>query len=151
MFGSSWCVCVCVFLFFFFLHAFWDKFYCYSYCLWTVAAKFDLLNNFQPISAHRALFTDPQISLFSNFFIKNGSYGTIHIFKNYFATVFFSFQFSAVSKQTLSLFSCSTYCLNLQLWFFSHLQEINCVDQISSSLFTCWLFSTPTTIMTCCD
>ena len=35
---------------------------------------------------------EPQISLFSNFFIKNGSHGTIHIFKNYFATVFFSFQ-----------------------------------------------------------
>ena len=43
----------------------------------------------------RALFTDPQISFFINFFIKNGSHGTIHIFKNYFATVFsvFSFQF----------------------------------------------------------
>ena len=29
-----------------------------------------------------------QTSLFSNFFIKNGSHGTIHIFKNYFATMF---------------------------------------------------------------
>ena len=35
-----------------------------------------------------ALFTNPQIPLFSNFFIKNGSHGTIHTFKNYFATVF---------------------------------------------------------------
>ena len=37
---------------------------------------------------------DPQTSLFSNFFIKNGSYGTIYIFKNYFTIVFsvFSFQ-----------------------------------------------------------
>ena len=43
----------------------------------------------------RALFIDPQISLFSNFFIKNGSHGTIHTFKNYFATMFsvFNFQF----------------------------------------------------------
>ena len=43
----------------------------------------------------RALFTDPQILLFSNFFIKNGSHGTIHIFKNYFVTMFsvFNFQF----------------------------------------------------------
>ena len=42
-----------------------------------------------------ALFMDPQISLFSNFFIKNGSHDTIHTFKNYFATMFsiFSFQF----------------------------------------------------------
>ena len=31
---------------------------------------------------------DPQISLFSNFFIKNGSHDTIHTFKNYFAIVF---------------------------------------------------------------
>ena len=39
-------------------------------------------------SAWCALFTDPQISLFSNFFIKNGSHGTIHTFKNYFAKMF---------------------------------------------------------------
>ena len=72
----------------------------FMHCAWTVAAKFDLSNNFQPISAHCALFTDPQISFFSNFFIKNWSHGTIHTFKNYFATVFFSFsfQFSTVSK-----------------------------------------------------
>ena len=36
----------------------------------------------------RALFTNPQIPLFSNFFIKNGSHGTIHTFKSYFAIVF---------------------------------------------------------------
>ena len=38
---------------------------------------------------------DLQISLFSNFFIKNGSHDTIYTFKNYFASVFsvFSFQF----------------------------------------------------------
>ena len=43
---------------------------------------------------------DPQISLLSNFFIKIGSHITIHIFKNYFVTVFsvFSFQFSVSAK-----------------------------------------------------
>ena len=43
----------------------------------------------------RALFMDPQISFFINFFIKNGSHGTIYTFKNYFATVIsaISFQF----------------------------------------------------------
>ena len=46
---------------------------------------------------------DPQISLFSNFFIKNRFHGTIYTFKNYFATVFFSFQFSTISKQTPNL------------------------------------------------
>ena len=34
------------------------------------------------------LFTIPQIILFSNFFIKNGSHNTIYTFKNYFVTVF---------------------------------------------------------------
>ena len=34
------------------------------------------------------LFTVPQITLFSNFFIKNGSHNIIYTFKNYFATVF---------------------------------------------------------------
>ena len=39
-------------------------------------------------------------------FHKNGSYGTIHTFKNYFATVcsVFSFQLSAVSKWTIHSF-----------------------------------------------
>ena len=54
-------------------------------------------------SAWCAMFTDPQISLFSNFFIKNKSHDTIHTFKNYFAIVFFSFQFLIVSKRTLKL------------------------------------------------
>ena len=40
---------------------------------------------------------DPQISLFNNFFIKNGSHGTIHTFKNYFVTVFLAFSFSKIS------------------------------------------------------
>ena len=55
---------------------------------WTVR----LFNHEQYICA---LFTEPQISLFSNFFIKNGFHGTIHTFKNYFTIMFsvFSFQF----------------------------------------------------------
>ena len=61
------------------------------------AVKVDFFNCEQCI---RTLFMDPQISLFINFFIKNGFHGTIHIFKNYFAIVFFSFQFQ------FSVFSC---------------------------------------------
>ena len=52
---------------------------------WTIAAKGWLFHGEQ---CTRTLFTDPQIPLFSNFFIKNGSHGTIHTFKNYFATMF---------------------------------------------------------------
>ena len=46
-------------------------------------------------TVHYVLFMDSQILLFSNFFIKNGSYGTIYTFKNYFTTVIsaISFQF----------------------------------------------------------
>ena len=40
---------------------------------------------------------DPQILLFSNFFIKNGSYDTIYPFKNYFTTVFSVFSFNKIS------------------------------------------------------
>ena len=70
-----------------------------------------LANFFTIQSLLRLLFTAifdflPTITLFSNFFIKNGSYSTIHTFKNYFATVFFSFQFPAVSKR-----SCIIGCL----------------------------------------
>ena len=36
----------------------------------------------------RALFMVPQITIFSNFFIKNGFHSIIYTFKNYFATVF---------------------------------------------------------------
>ena len=72
--------------FFFFLVTL--KRYCSS-LLWTVAVTFD---REQCICA---LFMDPQITFFNNFFIKNGSHGTIYTFKNYFATVFsvFNFQF----------------------------------------------------------
>ena len=74
--------------FFFFLWACVSgvKRYCSS-LLWTVAATFD------PEQCICALFMDPQTSLFSNFFIKNGSHGTIHTFKNYFATMFSVFSF----------------------------------------------------------
>ena len=62
----------------------------YGYCLLNSSRKCWLFNHEQFIYAR---FMDSQIPLFNNFFIKNWSYGTIHTFKNYFATVFFSFQF----------------------------------------------------------
>ena len=57
---------------------------------WTVVATFDQVFGEQCTDA---LFTDPHISLFSNFFIKNESHDTIHTFKNVFATVFSIFNF----------------------------------------------------------
>ena len=88
-----WSCCVSrlrfsIYLFIYFFFFVTLKRYCSS-LLWTVAVTFD---HEQCICA---LFMDPQITLFNNFFIKNGSYGTIYTFKNYFATVFsvFSFQF----------------------------------------------------------
>ena len=65
--------------------AFLPLFFFFSQNVW-------LFNQFSTICESRALFTDPQISLFNNFFIKNGFHGTIYTFKNYFVTVFFSFQ-----------------------------------------------------------
>ena len=40
----------------------------------------------------------PQITLFSNFFIKNGSHDIIYTFKNYFVTIFSVFSFSKISS-----------------------------------------------------
>ena len=75
----------CVFLFFFFFSA----------------AIVDFVNCEQCICA---LFTVPQITLFNNFFIKNGSHSTIYTFKNYFATVFsvsvFSFSKNKLNPNT---------------------------------------------------
>ena len=62
------------------------------------AALFDQVNREQCTSA---LFTDPQIPLFSNFFIKNGSHDTVHTFINYFVTVFSVLVFS-FSKNKLN-------------------------------------------------
>ena len=107
-FGLGWKLLrlrfVWFFFFFFFFSRVFERFECCGYCSctvqWIVAANFDFSKFFGSITAHRVLFTDSQISLFSNFFIKNGSHDTIHTFKNYFAIVFFSFQFQ------FSVFSC---------------------------------------------
>ena len=97
-FGSTLCLLRFKFptfsllFFFFFFHAFPPT-------SGTVHVRYmNSSRNFWPVFCEqciRALFTDPQISFFIKFFIKNGSHSTIHTFKNYFATVFsvFSFQF----------------------------------------------------------
>ena len=76
-------------LFFFFWHAFQETNF-------TIMATIHAL--FMNSSRNIWLFStsvgpvyysqNPQTSLFSNFFIKNRSHGTIHTFKNYFATIF---------------------------------------------------------------
>ena len=67
------------------------RFFCFGFFF--LVEIFDFFVN-------NAQFTEPQILLFSNFFIKNGFHDIIHTFKNYFTTVFFSFQFQ------FSIFSC---------------------------------------------
>ena len=81
---------LCLF-FFFFLRVLEDC----GYCLLNSSGKCWLFNHKQCICA---LFTDPKIPLLSNFFIKNGSHGTIYTFKNYFVTVFSVFSFSKISS-----------------------------------------------------
>ena len=90
-----------VFFFFFTrFEAFWVLRLLFMHCSMNSSRKLWLFKFFWPITAHRVLFSVPLISLFSNFFSKNGSHDTIQTFKNYFATVFFSFQFQ------FSVFSC---------------------------------------------
>ena len=88
MFGSTSAFCVFVLFSFFFPRVLEKR----GYCSLNSNRKCWLFCSKQCISV---LFMDPQIPLFSNFFIKNGSHGTIYTFKNYFATMFsvFSFQF----------------------------------------------------------
>ena len=78
-----------------------------------------------------ALFTDPQIPFFSNFFIKNWSHSTIHIFKNYFATVFsvFSFQF-----QRNKFYLNRPYIIKIFFFFLLHIITFT-IHHISFSLF----------------
>ena len=73
------------------------------------AVKADFFNRKQCICA---LFMDPQISLFINFFIKNGSHDIIHTFKNYFVTMFFSFSFQ------FSIVYTEEYIFRINFFFF---------------------------------
>ena len=102
----SCCVSRLRFSFFFFFFLVTLKRYCSS-LLWTLAVTFDREQCIY------ALFMDPQITLFSNFFIKNGSHGTIYTFKNYFATVFsvFNFQFQQNKFYSNSPFNDRKYCV----------------------------------------
>ena len=83
------------FSFFFFGTRNWRQRLLFMYCAWTVGENFDFSAIFSTLVDLVHCSLDSQISLFSNFFIKNGSHGTIHLFKNYFVIVFsvFSFQF----------------------------------------------------------
>ena len=73
----------------------------FSWCFFFFSLEPKCLT-FSMNSARCALFMDPQISFFNNFFIKNGSRDIIHTFKNYFVTMFSNFQFSAIFKWTLN-------------------------------------------------
>ena len=83
------------FFFFFFGTRNWRQRLLFMYCAWTVAENFDFSTIFSILVGLVYCSLDSQILLFSNFFIKNGSHSTIHLFKNYFVIVFsvFSFQF----------------------------------------------------------
>ena len=83
------------FFFFFFGTRNWRQMLLFMYCAWTVVEIFDFSTIFSTSVGLVYCSLDSQILLFNNFFNKNGSHGTIHLFKNYFATVFsvFSFQF----------------------------------------------------------
>ena len=103
VFGSGYCVLhLCFFSFFFF--------FLFSLLLrmrlegqtatvheqqsYIVDFSAPFINPMGPVNNTR----DPQTSLFSNFFIKNGSHSTIHTFKNYFVTVFSVFSFSKINS-----------------------------------------------------
>ena len=101
-FGFHWsCFCIsqAAFSFFFFFFLVFTHFgvmrLLFMHCSLNSNHKCWLFRSEQCI---HVLFMDPQIPLFSIFFIKNESHGTIHIFKNVFATVFSVFSFSKISS-----------------------------------------------------
>ena len=62
---------------------------------------------------------DPQTSLFSNFFIKNGFHNIIYTFKNYFVTVFLVFsKIICIQTDPLSLYFPPSSCFLFLLFFF---------------------------------
>ena len=62
---------------------------------------------------------DPQTSLFSNFFIKNGFHNIIYTFKNYFVTVFLVFsKIICIQMDPLSLYFPPSSCFLFLLFFF---------------------------------
>ena len=111
MFGSTSAFCVFVLFSFFFPRVLEKR----GYCSLNSNRKCWLFCSKQCISV---LFIDPQIPLFSNFFIKNGSHGTIYTFKNYFATVFLVSVFS-FSKNKLNPNRPYIYCLSNTNYIFT--------------------------------
>ena len=120
------------FIFFFFFFTRFRAVMAIVYTLFMNSShKVWLAKQFSANSAHRVLFTDPQISFFNNFFIKNESYGTIHTFKNYFIIIFFnfSFQFSVISKRTLSSLHLCVPCSISWLWMgWREMMMVTCTD-----------------------
>ena len=99
------------FLFFFFFHAF-----SLSQAATVHVRYMNSNRNFWPVLCEqyiRALFMDPQISFFINFFIKNRSHGIIYTFKNYFATVIsaISFQFQQNKSYFILFFRVLTHSI----------------------------------------
>ena len=94
-----------------------DRLVCNETNVCVSSLRFPLLFFFQPTIVDFvnyeqyicALFTVLQITLFSNFFIKNGSHNTIYTFENYFATVFsvsvFNFSKNKFNPNTPSILS----------------------------------------------
>ena len=96
---THFCVHVCVFAHFtlFFWHAFQERITLLRLLFMNSSCNIWLFSiSVGPMHCSR----DLQISLYSNFFIKNESQNTIYTFKNYFTIMFsiFSFQFSISTK-----------------------------------------------------
>ena len=126
----------------------WKLFLClrfgaafFSFFFFGSTAIVDFVNCEQCI---RALFTVPQITLFSNFFIKNGFHSTIYTFKNYFATVFlvsvFSFSKNKLNPNTPNkkrVISGSTYVTrNKHVWHANLFESIR-NDPLNTTRLTC--------------
>ena len=115
----------CVFLFFF---LFFSRFSRRQISLFTHCSR----------TIH-ALFTGPTATLLKKIYIKNGSHGTIHVFKNYFTLVFsvFSFQQNKLypNRQYPFGYGWKLMCLRFCFFFFFFLTNASCtVYETNSTL-----------------
>ena len=122
-----------------FCSAFFSSFFSFFF-FFVQPAIVDLsIVNSAPVHCSRV----PQITLFSNFFIKNGSHNTIYTFKNYFATVF-SVSIFSFSKNKFNPNGPITLCLQTQTlaresWF---LIKNSSKNTLNSELFALTSLST---------
>ena len=91
-------------------------------------------------SGSHALFTGSTSTIFNNVFFKTGSHGTIHIFKNYFATIFSVFDNKQYPNRSLVYYFSNAVYFLFNINFKSKVTDtnnsINILQTVDVACFT---------------